>query len=113
MEKHQYESVQALLRQIHINKNVSRPQTDEEASNEEDKEKNQNHSLPILAVEKTTRKRSLFESTFKIPILTISGPATSPETPEHEHEHMAHRRFSFGHFRRHSHSSVRYLSTFI
>lgn len=109
MEKHQYESVQALVRQLHApNKNVSRPHSDEETSNDEAKDRNRNvHSLPILAVEKPQRKRSIFDTTFKIPILTITGPH-SPETPES----IAHRRFSFGNFRRHSHSSVSYKNNY-
>lgn len=104
MDSHRYESVRALVLGLHApNKNVSRPHSDEETSNDEDRSTSPNiHSLPILAVEKPNRKRSLFESPFKIPTLTISGPQ-SPESPEN----MAHRRFSFGNFRRHSHSSVR------
>lgn len=107
MEKRQYESVQALVRQLHApNKNVSRPHSDEETSNEGDKDRSFSiHSLPFLAVEKLPRKRSIFDSNFKIPTFTITSP-NSPESPEN----IAHRRFSFGHFRRHSHSSVRYMN---
>lgn len=105
MEKRQYESVQALVRQLHApKKNVSRPHSDEETSNDEEKVRSYVHSLPILAVEKPHRKRSIFDSTFRIPVLTITAP-NSPESPEI-------RRFSFGNFRRHSHSAVRHLTNY-
>lgn len=102
MEKlQQYEHISRLIRELHgPAKNVMRPHSDDETSSED---RNVNaHSLPILAVDKPQRKRSVFENAFKIPILTISTP-TSPESPEN----IAHKSFSFGHFRRHSHS-VRY-----
>ncbi|CRK94141.1 CLUMA_CG007660, isoform A [Clunio marinus] len=95
MEKnHQYESIQALVRQLHApDKNVSRPRTDEEVPNDD-------HSLPILVVEKPHKKKTYFENTFKIPTLMVTAP-TSPESPEN----MENRKFSFGNFRRHSHGS--------
>lgn len=106
MENRQYESVQALVRQLHApSKNVSRPHSDEETSSSDAKveRKHSVYSLPILAVEKLShRKRSLFESTFKIPTLTVTGAESTPESPEN----MAHRRFSFGNFRRLSHSAT-------
>lgn len=107
-----YESVQALVRQLHApNKNVSRPHSDEETSNDDEKDRKQSvYSLPILAVERPHRKKSIFDSTFKIPSLTITGPLSALSSPESP-ENMAHRRFSFGNFRRHSHSSVRLFPT--
>lgn len=107
MEEHKYESVQALVRQLHAPKmNVSRPHSDEETSNDEEKDRKSSLcTLPILAIEKPQRKRSMFESTFKIPVLTVTA-VNSPESPENN----GHRRFSFGHFRRHSHTAVRHLN---
>lgn len=103
MEQHGYESVQALVRQLHApSKNVARPHSDGELTSGD---KERGHSLPFLAVEKPIRKRSIFDNTFKIPVLTVTSP-NSPESPEN----MAHRRFSFG-IRRHSHSAVRHSIT--
>lgn len=106
MENRGYESVQALVRQLHApSKNVARPHSDGEMTSI-DKERSYVHSLPTLAVDKQNRKRSIFDNTFKIPVLTITAP-NSPESPEN----MAHRRFSFG-IRRHSHTAVRHLNHF-
>lgn len=109
MESNQYESVQALVRQLHApQKNVSRPHSDEETSNDDEKDRKQSVcTLPILAVEKPLRKRSIFDATFKIPVLTVTA-ANSPESPEN----FGLRRFSFGNFRRHSHTAVRHLNYF-
>lgn len=84
---------------------MSRPHSDEETSSSDTKveRKHSVYSLPVLAIEKLShRKRSLFESTFKIPTLTVTGVESTPESPEN----MAHRRFSFGNFRRLSHSAT-------
>lgn len=102
MENRQYDSVKALVRQLHMpNKNVARPHSDAELSRDEGRRRTIDlHSLPFLAVEKPHRKRaSLFETGLKIPMLTVTSP-NSPESPEHN----PHHRFSFGHFRRHSHA---------
>lgn len=100
MENRQYESVKALVRQLHApNKNVSRPHSDGETSEDEKDRKFSLYSLPVLTFEKQNRKKSLFESNFKIPVLTVTGP-NSPESPENN----PHRRFSFGLYRRHSHA---------
>ena len=91
----QYESVRALVRQLHgPTKNVSRPHTDDEASDVESTE----HSPPIF-VATNPRKKSYFEHALKIPALTITGP----QSPENMDNPL--RRFSFG-LRRHSHSTV-------
>ena len=105
MENRGYESVQALVRQLHApSKNVARPHSDTELANPETK-RIYEHTLPLLAVDKN-RKRSIFDNNFKIPVFTITAPI-SPESPEN----MAHRRFSFG-IRRHSHTAVRHLNKF-
>lgn len=107
MEGRQYESVKTLIRQIHgPTRNVSRPH-EEQLSPERRKSLERSHySLPILAVETPQRKRTVLDHAFKIPTFTITGPQ-SPESPENS----IHRKFSFGNFRRHSHSSVRYMYT--
>lgn len=109
MENNQYESVQALVRQLHApSKNVARPHSNQEMSKDEEKKRRHSgtYSPPIFAVDKATRKRSLFDSAFRIPALTITAP-NSPETPED------HRRFSFVNFRRHSHSAVRHTLDYL
>lgn len=107
--ENQFESVKALVRQLHApNKNVSRPHSMAETSDNDDNDRKVSvYSLPILAVEKPYRKRSLFDNAFRIPSLTITAP-NSPETPEN---HL--RPFGFVHFRRHSHSAVRYFKVFL
>lgn len=102
MEGRQYDSVKALVRQLHMpNKNVARPHSDSELPKDEVRRRTIDlHTLPTLVVEKPSRKRaSLFETGLKIPVLTVTSP-NSPESPEHNPSH----RFSFGHFRRHSHA---------
>lgn len=108
MDNPEYESILTLLREIHKNPNpsTSRPQSDEEMSNDG---RDRNQSLSIVDIEnpQSRRKRSIFESKLKIPILTITGShvaglgnrISSPETSENGE----HRKFSFGNFRRHSH----------
>jgi hypothetical protein len=107
-----YESIHALIRNLHdvgSARNITRRQSHDASSlkglerSTSDRSVNSVHTLPILQVDKLARKRSVFD--FKIPLLTISGALLhTPETPDE-----SHRRFSFGHFRRHSHTPVRTL----
>lgn len=120
MDNPEYESILSLLREIHKNPNPStsnQPQSDEETDGLE-----RNQSLLNIDIENPqsrSRKRSIFDTKLKIPMLTITGShfagigssgISSPETSELGE----HRKFSFaGHFRRHSHvfsSSFFYLS---
>lgn len=108
---HQFESIRALITQIHhgSTSNMFYHHSNEELSTNEmerstsDRSVNSLNTLPFLAVEKP-RKRSMFEGAFKIPLLTVTGPH-SADSPD-EAAHLP-RRFSFGNFRRHSHGSVR------
>ena len=109
---HQYESIRALITQIHhgqiSSSNIFYNNSNEELSTNgmersaSDRSVNSLNALPFLAVEKP-RKRSKFEAAFKIPLLTVTGPH-SADSPD---EANLPRRFSFGNFRRHSHASVR------
>lgn len=103
----QYDSIRALIAQIHHNRTDMYPRGPNEESptsmerSTSERSVSSIHTLPILEVEKPKSKRSLFEGAFKIPKLTVTGPQ-SEESLEDQH-----RRFSFAHFRRHSHSAVR------
>lgn len=110
---HQFESIRALITQIHhgslSSSNVFFHHSSDELSTNEmersasDRSVNSLNTLPFLAVEKP-RKRSMLDlSGLKIPMLTVTGPQ-SADSPDDAH---LPRRFSFGNFRRHSHGSVR------
>lgn len=103
MEHHQkYESIQALIRQLHGGSVQDIKRRSDEEFPIIDMPRSTS-AFPILDVEHIPRKRSIFESArIKIPMLTVTGPLSSLESPSEE----GHRRFSFGHFRRHSHTAV-------
>ncbi|KAG5674402.1 hypothetical protein PVAND_004376 [Polypedilum vanderplanki] len=100
---HKYESIHALIQNLHggstrsLTRRQSHNDINELARSSSNRSVSSVHTLPILEVEKLSRK-SVFD--FKIPLLTITGPHL--QTPESPDDH--HRRFSFGHFRRHSHT---------
>jgi hypothetical protein len=104
-----YDSIQALIRNVHggSSQDLIRRHSNENISVKDLPRTNSDrtfNALQMYDVEKLPRKRSMFEgSMLKIPKLTISGPrsADSSSSPNEEH-----RRFSFGHFRRHSHTAV-------
>jgi hypothetical protein len=112
--RNKFDSINALIRHIHGGSsiNLSRRQSNEETSSigqrsVSDRSVSSLNTLPILEVEKPLRKRSMFEGAFRIPRLMITGPHSSPVESLERGIEESHRRFSFGHFRRHSHSSVR------
>lgn len=111
-----FESIQALIRQLHGESptNFIRRQSNEEMGRNiqrspSDRSLSSLNTLSNLEIEKPKRKRSVFEAAFRIPKLMITGPYSSPieSTQSCTLEESPHRRFSFGNFRRHSHSSVR------
>lgn len=120
---HKFGSINALIRHIHGGSSVNlsnRRQSNEETSSigqrsASDRSVSSLNTLPFLEVEKPLRKRSMFEGAFRIPRLMITGPHSSPvESLERIERGLeeSHRRFSFGNFRRHSHSSVRFFLPF-
>lgn len=111
-----FESIHTLIRQLHgSSSDLSRRKSNDETSTNIPRSASDRsvssslNTLPILEIEKPLRKRSLFEGAFRIPIprLMITGPHSSPVDSLCTLEESPHRRFSFGNFRRHSHSSVR------
>lgn len=116
--KNKFEGISALIRHIHGGStvNLNRRQSNEEKGSinrsVSDRSVNSLNTLPILEVQKPLRKRSMFEGAFRIPRLMITGPHTSPVESIERGLEESHRRFSFGHFRRHSHSAVRLLYIF-
>lgn len=111
-----FESIHALIRQLHGGSpnNLIRRQSNEEMGrgmqrSPSDRSISSLNTLPSLEIEKPMRKRSVFEAALRIPRLMITGPHSSPieSTQSCTLEESPHRRFSFGNFRRHSHSSVR------
>lgn len=110
--RHRFESINALIRHIHGGSSISlnRRQSNEETGSigrsVSDRSVSSLNTLPILEIEKP-RKRSMFEGALRIPRLMITGPHSSPAESIERGLDESHRRFSFGNFRRHSHSSVR------
>jgi hypothetical protein len=111
-----FESIHALIRQIHGGSSNSLANDEREGSIQRslsDRSVSSLNTLPILEIEKPQlRKRSMFEGAFRIPRLMITGPHSSPLDSICTLEESPHRRFSFGHFRRHSHSPVRVNESF-
>lgn len=123
--KQKFESIQALIRQLHggSSSDLTRRQSNDETSKSfqrsaSDRSVSSLQTLPIFEIGDKPRKRSMFDAAFRIPKLMITGPHSSPVESLHhscalEHESSPHRRFSFGNFRRHSHSSVRKFFLFL
>ncbi len=103
-----FKSINALISNIHGGSSAILPQNE---SSDETRSVERSitslNNLPVLEVDKPIRKHSLFEGGFKIPRFLITGPHSSP-VMESSNEDL-HRRFSFGQFRRHSHSAVQIL----
>ena len=114
-DQNQFESVRALVRGLHgPPRNVSRPISEEDSSNENSKNTSHNSLVNLDSrpddLHHQNRKlfdhHNIFEHSLKIPTLLITGPTSplscsSPTSPENPH-----RRFSFGGLRRLSHSQT-------
>lgn len=111
--RHRFESINALIRHIHGGSvaNLSRRRSNEETSSIGRSVSDRSVSS-FLEADKSLRKRSMFEGAFRIPKLMITGPHSSPVESLERGLEESHRRFSFGNFRRHSHSSVRFFPVF-